>query len=366
MKTSRFSILNISIICFLMLAGCNWKKISQTPDKSSAEENVIPIPPAVVLQPSFDCLDQQLSNSDQVPWQVALTLAEIARATYDDQASQISVIESLGAKTVRPVVVGLAHGVVASNDKVVVIGFRGTKDPADWLTDARIIGHRIADGKIHRGFYQVVDAIFRDACQEALRQGAQDKTVWMTGHSLGGAMAVVFAYRGLTEQKLAPEGVITFGQPLAVSHSLAQQLLDRFNTRYIRFVNNWDVVPRLLPNYRHAGSRVYLKTDDFQFRMPMMALSASSPADKPAAAPPPAGDPPSYFFDESEAELMPMTQEEFEAFQEQLRMEKETPPFAAAGAGPVSAISIPWIEAHSMLLYIERIKGFGEKDLNKR
>lgn len=359
MRITNAVLLNLSLSCFVFLTGCVKKEVKPAPDNSNHNQDVIPIPPSVVLSPSFDSLAEPLSDSNQIPWQVALTLGEIARFTYDEPASQISSIQGLGAETVRPIVVGLAHGVVASNDKAVVIAFRGTKDPADWLTDARIIGYRHGDGKIHLGFYEVVDSVFRKAFQEALDQGAKNKTVWITGHSLGGAMAIVFAYRGLTEHKLEPAGIITFGQPLAFSHSLAQVLLDKFNTRYIRFVNNWDAVPRLLPNYRHAGSRIYMKSDDFQFRMPVMAFSAPASADSAFTTPSP-----SYSFDENEPELEPMSPDEFKAFQEQLRQEQEPHPVGGYGAAPVGAFSIPWFEAHSMLLYTERIKKFGEKDLN--
>ncbi len=127
--------------------------------------------------------------------------------------------------------------------------------------------------------------------------------------------------------------------------------------RYIQLIISWDAVPRLLPNYRHAGSRVYMKNDDFAFRKPVIAVSASADA--------PAGSPPQRSFYEDEDELEPMTQEEFDAFQKELKPE-DLPQVVGAAAGvPVGAIPIPWIEAHSMLLYIDRIKEFGERELNQ-
>lgn len=365
MKTSHSLILCAGAVAIYIAVGCNSKPTPRNlPEKAESKKEVETSRSAVVLESSFGCLVDPLSKSNGIPWQVALTLAEIAKVTYENDEAQISSIKKLGAATVHPIAVGLSHGVVASNDKAVVIGFRGTKEPADWLTDARIVGHRSGNGKIHLGFFQVVDAIYKEVYDEAIRQGAKNKTVWITGHSLGGAMAVVFAHRGTIDNELAPEGIITFGQPLAVSHSLAQFFLDKFNTRYIRFVNNWDAVPRLLPNYRHAGSRVYMKSGDYSFRLPVMAVSASAPGDAPAGAEPPAGETPQFFFAEDEADLEPMTAEEFEAFQQQLQPEN-VPLAATAVGGPVGAIRIPWIEAHSMLLYIERIKEFGEKEVNK-
>lgn len=310
-----------------------------------------------VLTPSFEHLAEPLSGSHEIPWAAAFTLAEMSKLAYDDAEQQIERITALGATTVRPIVVGLSHGVVASDDKAVVVAFRGTAEPVDWLTDARIVGHRIADGKIHKGFFQVVDAIYKDAYAEAVKQGAENKSVWITGHSLGGAMALVFGYRALTENELAPGGIITFGQPLAFSPTLAQFLLDKFNTKYVRFVNSFDPVPRLLPNYRHAGSRIYMKSNEYTFRKPVMAFSAPADGDRNATE----KDDPHFAFAEDQPELEPMSEEEFEEFQRQLQADRISPDDAEDGKLVVGAISNPWYEAHSMLLYIERIKEFGGK-----
>jgi hypothetical protein len=363
MKTSCAVIFHFGVFAACLAAGCSSKPIPPNPrDGSEGINEVQPTDSVFVLEPSFACLSEPLSKTNGIPWQVALTLAEISKMTYDEGNHQISSIKKLGAKVVQPIAKGLSHGTVASNDKAVVIGFRGTNVAADWLTNSEIIGLHVGDGKIHRGFFRVVDAIYKEVFDEAIRQGAKNKIVWITGHSLGGAMAMVFAHRGTTENQLAPEGIVTFGQPLAVSGSLAQFFLDTFNTRYIRFVNSWDAVPRLLPNYRHAGSRVYMKEGSYVFRKPMMAFSAAGPPDEPIAAENPASEAPTYVFVENEKELEPMSQEQFVEFQDQLRIENAPPAVGVAGAGPVGAFSIPWYEAHLMSLYIERIKEFGEKD----
>lgn len=348
----------IALLSCYASAGC---MRSSTPPKQTDTKNdgsspePTPVKEYIKVEPSFAALGEPVSKDSDIPWTVAITLAEVSRASYDAPDDQVSEIKKIGATTVKPLVVGLAHGVVASNDKVVVIGFRGTKVPADWLTDATIIGHRTGDGKIHRGFFNVVDAIYKEAFNEAIRQGAKEKTVWITGHSLGGAMAIVFAHRSYTESELDPTAIITFGQPLAFSNSLAQFLLDKFDTRYIRFVNSWDPVPRLLPNYRHAGSRIYMQNGEFAFRKPM--LSYSAPAN-------PEPDAPLYHFSENVPELEPMSEDEFQQFQQQLEAEKKPQVVGAVGEVPVGAISIPWYEAHSMVLYIDRIREFGEKELN--
>jgi hypothetical protein len=301
-------------------------------------------------------LARSASRTSEVPWDVALTLGQVSYSAYSDPEQQITGIKGIGATTVRPIDEGSSHGVVASTDQVVVIGFRGTKDSADWLTDANIIGRRVADGNMHWGFYHAVDVVFDEVYEEAMRQGAKDKAVWITGHSLGGAMAVAFAYRAFTDRKMVADGVVTFGQPLVFSTSLAQVMLDSYDRRYIRFVNNWDPVTRLLPNYRHAGMRVHLKGDEFTIRRPMIAVTAPAggPSDVPAEAQPTV-----LGFVEEEG-LEPMTEEEFQEFQQKLAAE-QAPPERVNGAFVASA-SIPLITPHLMGTYMERLKAVGEKN----
>lgn len=294
-----------------------------------------------------------VSRSEDIPWDIALTLAEISNVAYSDDDDQKVFIKQLGASEVQPISRGSSHGVVASNDKVVVIAFRGTKDAADWLTDSRIIGHRVADGRMHRGFFGAVDVIFKDIYEEAIRQGAAKKAVWITGHSLGGAMAVVFTYRAVNDKELVPSGVITFGQPLVLSTTLAQFMLDKFEYRYIRFVNNWDPVTRLLPNYRHAGSRIHLSGDNYGIRKPMIAVSAPSNGSARIA--------PKVLPFEEDEQLKPMTETEFQDFQNKLKTDR-SPPKAAPNGRPVVTGAIPLLSAHSMLTYIDRLKSIGQKN----
>jgi hypothetical protein len=366
MKNSCVIGICVCAIASYFIAGCSSQTAPPKPPENPTVKNETESKHFIVLEPSLGCLAEPMSKFSEIPWQVARTLAEISKVTYDDDEDQISAIKKLGATAVRPITKGLSHGIVASDDKVVVIGFRGTKVAADWLTNTAIVGRHVGDGKIHRGFFQVVDAIYQEVFDEAIRQGAKEKKVWITGHSLGGAMAVVFAHRGSTESELAPEGIVTFGQPLAVSGSLAQFFLDKFDTRYIRFVNSWDAVPRLLPNYRHAGCRVYMKEGGYTFRPPVMAVSAPAPTAVPDGAEPPTGAASLDLVGEPETDLEPMTEEQFDAFQKQLQMESSPHVASAVGASAMGAISIPWYEAHLMSLYIDRIKEFGEKELNKR
>jgi Lipase (class 3) len=326
------------------LLGCSRKQ-------DSAAENEAPIAPLRPLVASMQCLTKPLPSDETVPWDAALTLAEISGFAYSDAQLQGAQLRALGATDVRPIVNGSSHGVVASNDKVVVVAFRGTKDPVDWLTDANIIGKRVAEGRMHGGFYDATNAIFDRAYDEAVRQGAKHKVVWITGHSLGGAMAMAFAYRAFTDKNLEPAGIITFGQPLTVTTPLAQFMLDTFKSRYMRFVNNRDPVTRLVPAFRHAGARIHLTEDDYTFRQPMIAFSA--PADAKGDAPV------HVLFHEDDPSLEPMTEDEYQSFQKQLSAE-HNPPLAPDGRLLMRG-SLPLLTPHYIATYIDRLKKIGQK-----
>jgi triacylglycerol lipase len=157
---------------------------------------------------------------------------------------------------------------VAASDHMIIAAFRGTEVAkiADWLSDVNTpaVPGPARNGLVHLGFHQALGSIYpevRDAI-EGLR--TNDQTLWFTGHSLGGALAMLAAARMYFEDpKLLADGVYTFGQPRTCDRLLARAYDSAFKSRVFRFVNNNDIVPQVPPEpvFHHVKSMMYFDAD---------------------------------------------------------------------------------------------------------
>lgn len=142
-----------------------------------------------------------------------------------------------------------------------IVAFRGTEPNRleDWITDFRRWKQPVARsqdfGLIHAGF----DSAFNDVWSTGLGTFVTSSRcpVFLTGHSLGGALAT----RAVIEALLngwSVAGLYTYGQPRVGNRKFARQFNQQFKNAY-RFVHNNDVVSRVpWVGYWHIGQLVYL------------------------------------------------------------------------------------------------------------
>eukprot|EP01051_Picozoa_sp_SAG22_P010007 SAG22_NODE_874_length_6717_cov_3.925808_1_plen_621_part_00 len=100
-------------------------------------------------------------------------------------------------------------------EKWIVLGIRGTLNPADGLTDADAIEVPFLGGVAHRGFAQAAEAIVQTALPVLLAAAAKYEgyTLVVTGHSLGGCTAQTVALASRAEDRKlggGDEGTRTF------------------------------------------------------------------------------------------------------------------------------------------------------------
>ena len=128
-----------------------------------------------------------------------------------------------------------------------VLCFRGTQQVRDWVTNINAATQPILDpngkggiiGNMHKGFYDAYKSI-EESIADCLK-GTEDLPLYITGHSLGGALAVVATWYQ-SSQRLA--ACYTFGAPKVGD----DQLQGRFKTPIYRIVNAADPVPFLPPS----------------------------------------------------------------------------------------------------------------------
>jgi triacylglycerol lipase len=212
--------------------------------------------------PGFDAETTDFSAAN------ATILAQLCKAAYLDQVSARAAVLELGltgfiwidlTKQFEDV-----YAIAAGGTGFVVIAFRGTKDFNNWMTDLHAtpvsfpwIFDRGPDvGNIHAGFgHAVRDAWpkIRAALEDLvpppdLAPGTAQPTLWLTGHSLGGALAVL-AGAAFSMWSDAPirsvNGVYTFGQPRVGLYSFCGNYDHVLSQKTFRFVNNQDLVPRV-------------------------------------------------------------------------------------------------------------------------
>lgn len=126
-----------------------------------------------------------------------------------------------------------------------VLAFRGTEATSikDIKADAKAkIVPCESGGKIHTGFNDAFNAIGYDIQQKLKQAELKDKPLFITGHSLGGALASIAA------KKLSHEGGIaacyTFGAPRVGNEAW----IETIKTPIYRLVNAADCVPMLPPS----------------------------------------------------------------------------------------------------------------------
>ena len=152
-----------------------------------------------------------------------------------------------------------ANGYLISFDEEFhVLSFRGTEptEGLDVLTDALVEKHiwdEDVDEWVHRGFFLSMDVLWPELLEDL---SELEGDLYITGHSLGGAIAVLTGRRVLDTgfESLALQGVYTFGQPMVGSARFAHQTE---GLNLYRHVHERDVVAYLPPIGVGAGDYVH-------------------------------------------------------------------------------------------------------------
>jgi triacylglycerol lipase len=148
---------------------------------------------------------------------------------------------------------GLAYLFETETD--LILSFRGSDNAQNRKTnfDLDLVKDGALAGKVHHGFLKLADKMI-NSFVTLLDANNCEKKVWVTGHSLGGAIAAIMAVKA--ERRVGPnvDGIVTFGQPKIGNHAYIKGI----TTPYYRWVNHEDIVSKLPMWLPHFGSLKYL------------------------------------------------------------------------------------------------------------
>lgn len=156
-------------------------------------------------------------------------------------------------------------GLVAWNDatKTALVAFRGTQTIWDWINDLDAVAVDYAavpgSGHVHMGF-QLVHEHVRQSVARLLATGCKGvQRILVTGHSLGGAVAILSGFLLAKTVGVVPE-LYTLAGPRAGAPDFSGYFNPLVPVCY-RVVNFMDVVPQvpLPPQYKHAGQEVLVR-----------------------------------------------------------------------------------------------------------
>ncbi|RFC41545.1 MAG: N-acetyl-anhydromuramyl-L-alanine amidase AmpD, partial [Verrucomicrobia bacterium] len=206
------------------------------------------------LAPSPDPAPRELC------WETAFLLASASKLAYrpEEVIRETLSKSSWGFLKVDFLSEADTQVIVASDASRVVVAYRGSKELGDWLGNLEFLQQeQLTLGRVHRGFSQAF-AVVREALFTTLTDHDPEsrKELWLTGHSLGGALALLTAAELPNPGRIT--GIYTFGQPRAGLTDFQTKVDEVFVGRYFRFVNFDDVVPRIPPgDYVHAGHLIW-------------------------------------------------------------------------------------------------------------
>ncbi|KAI8874392.1 alpha/beta-hydrolase [Ramicandelaber brevisporus] len=192
-----------------------------------------------------------------------------------------------------------SHGFIATNSKLktIVVSFRGTNDPVAFIQDAAFFPtaypSNVSGSKVHSGFlaaYNSVAGIIRSTVKDLVKANPS-YTVVFTGHSLGGAEAMIAAVDLTLVSKTIPSSTpVRFygiGVP-RVGNSQWAKLVNGARIDVVRTNNKADIVTRIPPSggafdYIHPDQEVWIRYGSGDI-VACSKSSSSTPQEDPSCA----------------------------------------------------------------------------------
>ncbi len=195
---------------------------------------------------------------DLSPMRRALLFAELSHLVYWRDSEVRRICAHIGIEPRRYLDRDGAQTYVFESDVDCIVACRGTEGN-DWndikadLKALLVVAETV--GKVHLGFKEEADDIWPQL-MDTLADNT--KALWFTGHSLGAAMAQIYAGRcAVADIPSNPRALYTYGSPRVGT----KRYINHVRLDHERWVHNNDLVTRVPPpwfGYRHGGREIYI------------------------------------------------------------------------------------------------------------
>jgi hypothetical protein len=170
-------------------------------------------------------------------------------------------------------------GVIGEREDAIVLAFAGT-DPGVWQTVITDVTLR-PDTHTHAGFQDAANAVGEEVAQAIALSQSRAKPLFITGHSLGAAVAAIAAL----DQGANPAAVYGFGMPRPGDADFHMRYTNALGDRTFRFVHGLDIVARVPPSilpgtsgFKHVGHLFECASDGkFVDAAPRSDLASDAP-----------------------------------------------------------------------------------------
>ena len=155
--------------------------------------------------------------------------------------------------------------------KWITLVFRGSESWKDFIHDIIIWQKTLHNkAKVHYGIYRQLERDFsyntiRREIRK-LRNEYSDYRINITGHSLGGGLALLFAYKLSVDYPTLPIRCVSFASPKVGNKAFAEAVSKKDKLTHIRCYTSKDIVPMLpFRGYQHVGEQMKLCKNSIEY-----------------------------------------------------------------------------------------------------
>jgi hypothetical protein len=215
-------------------------------------------------------LDAAPSQAWQLPWSNSFIAAQVSDIAYRDSADERAhLLAHWGLVEVGFFSGDRSSQVLFAEDqdhRFLFVGVRGTQETRDYILDLNVAWRAPSWDRrvsLHAGFANASDVVMGSIRERVAAANEAGRTVIVTGHSLGGAVAHIVGYR-LDLEEADLHSIITFGAPNTGNAAWVDRYSDRLLDRTHDFQNNQDPIPCMPANPRRwqslLGRHYHLET----------------------------------------------------------------------------------------------------------